>query len=277
MDPDGCEVVRLRCPTPVAEGYAAVVDRIADHYLELVSHIMWADHTLGIGTPGSISPSTGLLRNCNATIMNGRPLQQDLAHRIGRVFSMANDANCFVLAEARLGAAIEFQDVFGVVLGTGVGAGLLVGGALVVGRNGIGGEWGHMVLDPSGPPCYCGRKGCVERYLSGPALAWMYAECTGMRMEADQIVALARAGEDAANGVLDRFLDCFAHALANVVAIIDPQVIVVRGGLASIDELYSIGTERLHKLAFSAPYETPVLRNRLGNTSGVIGAAMIGV
>ncbi len=277
LDGLGREVVRLRCPTPIAYGYAAVVERISEHYRELVARIGGAAHTLGVGTPGSLSPSTGLLRNCNATALNGRPLQKDLENRVGRAFSIVNDANCFALAEARLGAATQCRDVLGLVLGTGVGAGLVLGGQLVVRRNGIAGEWGHMVLDPSGPPCYCGRRGCVERYLSGPALAREYADRTKQLVDAEEVVSRARAGEPAAAAVLDRFLDHFSHAVANVVAVVDPQVIVIGGGLASIDEIYTQGVERLGRLAFSDRFETPLLRNTMGNTAGVFGAAMIGI
>lgn len=207
LDGQGREFVRLRRATPVAGGYGAVVESIAQHYRELAACIGDAPHTLGMGTPGSISPSTALLRNCNATVLNGQPLQADLEVRIGRALRMANDANCFVLAEARLGAARQFQDVLGLVLGTGVGAGLVVGGQVVAGRNGIAGEWGHMVLDPSGPPCYCGRRGCVERYLSGPSLAHAYGGCAGHSIDAQGVVRLARAGNPGAAATLDRFLD----------------------------------------------------------------------
>ena len=277
LDNQGREVVRLRRATPVAAGYGAVIENIAQHYRELAVCIGDAPHTLGMGTPGSISPSTALLRNCNATVLNGKPLKADLESRIGRSFCMANDANCFVLAEARLGAARPFQDVLGLVLGTGVGAGLVIGGQVVTGRNGIAGEWGHMVLDPSGPACYCGRRGCVERYLSGPSLAHAYGDCAGLSIDAQDVVRLARAGNPGAAATLDRFLDHFAHALANVIAVVDPQAIVLGGGLASIDEIYTQGVQRLRRLVFSDRFETPVLRNRLGNAAGVFGAAMIGV
>lgn len=277
LDSRGRELERLRSPTPIEKGYGAVVERISENYRELVARIEGVPHTLGIGTPGSISPSTGLLRNCNATAMNGKPLQADLESQIGRSFSMANDANCFAYAETHLGAAAQFQDVLGLVLGTGVGAGLVVGGQLVTGRNGIAGEWGHMVLDPSGPPCYCGRRGCVERYLSGPSLALQYADLTGQQLDSEGVASRAKDGEKLAMVTLDRFLDYFAHAVANVVAVVDPQVIVLGGGLAGIDEIYTQGVERLSRLAFSDRFETPVLRNTMGNAAGVFGAAMIGI
>ncbi|MDA8520658.1 ROK family protein [Acidovorax sp. NCPPB 4044] len=277
LDAGGQECERLRCATPVQEGYEPVVESIARLYESLAERVGQGKHTLGIGTPGSISPATQLLRNCNATGLNGRPLHRDLEARIGRPFAMANDANCFALAESRMGAAAQSQEVLGIVLGTGVGAGLVVHGRLVEGRNGIAGEWGHMVLDPQGPACYCGRRGCVERYLSGPALEQAYRQATGTDMDAARIVDRARAGEGAAAAVFDRFLDRFAEALANVVAVLDPQAIVIGGGLASIDELYTEGVRRLLERVFCDAYTTPVLRNRLGNAAGVFGAAMVGI
>ncbi|MDA8453250.1 ROK family protein [Acidovorax sp. GBBC 3334] len=277
LDAGGQECERLRSATPVQEGYEPVVESIARLYESLAERVGQGKHTLGIGTPGSISPATQLLRNCNATGLNGRPLYRDLEARIGRPFAMANDANCFALAESRMGAAAQSQEVLGIVLGTGVGAGLVVHGRLVEGRNGIAGEWGHMVLDSQGPACYCGRRGCVERYLSGPALEQAYRQATGTDMDAARIVDRARAGEGAAAAVFDRFLDRFAEALANVVAVLDPQAIVIGGGLASIDELYTEGVRRLLERVFCDAYTTPVLRNRLGNAAGVFGAAMVGI
>ncbi|CAM3424713.1 ROK family protein [Paracidovorax anthurii] len=277
LDDHGKECARTRCATAADEGYDAVVLRIAGVYRDLAKGLAQGEHTLGIGTPGSLSPATGLLRNCNAVALNGHPLHHDLEQALGRGFALANDANCFALAETRLGAAAPYTDVLALVLGTGVGAGLVVGGELIQGRNGIGGEWGHMVLDPSGPQCYCGRRGCVERYLSGPALERQYAQWSGAPLDAARIAQRARAGEKEASAVMDRFLDYFAQAVASAVALVDPQAIVIGGGLAGIDALYAQGVERLHALVFCDRYETPVLRNRLGNSAGVVGAAMIGI
>lgn len=277
LDSHGGELTRLRRSTPVKDGYAAVVQGIVDVYRELADSVGDAEHTLGIGTPGSISPATGLLRNCNATVMNGNPLYSDLATRLRRPFAMTNDANCFALAEARLGAAAGAERVLGLVLGTGVGGGLVAGGRVVHGRNAIAGEWGHMVLDPAGPPCYCGRRGCTERYLSGPSFEQNYAATAGTATGAARIVELARKGDQRAGLVLDQFLARFAHAVANVIAVLDPDVIVLGGGLASIDEIYTVGARRLRDVVFSDTFDTPILRNKLGNEAGVFGAAMTGV
>ncbi|WP_347483929.1 ROK family protein [Vandammella animalimorsus] len=276
LDKDGNECIRLKYATPRGS-YSTIVQRIVDLYKDLSFFVGNEVHTLGIGTPGSISPTTGLLRSCNATQLNGHPLHRELERRIGKPFAIENDANCFALAEAQLGAAKEYEDVLALVLGTGVGAGLIVRGHLVSGRNRIAGEWGHMVLDPQGPQCYCGRRGCVESYLSGPALERQYTQITGQKLSTEQIVHRAQFNDQDACRILDHFTEYFAQAVASAVALVDPQTIVIGGGLASIDALYTKGAHRLRNLVFSDFYETPILRNQLGNSAGVIGAAMIGI
>lgn len=276
LDKDDNECIRLKYANP-RSSYTAIVQRIVDLYQALALSIGNAAHTLGIGTPGSISPKTGLLRNCNTTQLNGHPLYHELERRIGKPFAIENDANCFALAEAQLGAAKEYEDVLALVLGTGVGSGLIVRGQLVSGRNRIAGEWGHMTLDPQGPQCYCGRRGCVESYLSGPALERQYTQITSQKLSTEQIVHRARFDDQDARRIIDHFTEYFAQAVASAVALVDPQVIVIGGGLASIDDIYTKGAHRLRKLVFSDFYETPILRNQLGNSAGVIGAAMIGI
>jgi len=271
------ERFRMRVDTGASDGYAQVLQRIVGLYRGVVEEIGGRAHTLGICTPGSISAKTGLLKNCNATQLNGHPLQADLKAHLARDFALDNDANCFAMAEARRGAGAGFGSVLGLVMGTGVGAGIVIDGRLLGGRHGIAGEWGHMSVDPAGPACYCGRKGCVERYLSGQALEAAYLQATGEMPGLAVIVERARSGEDAAATLLDRFLDDFAAAVASVVAVLDPDVIVLGGGLASIEELYSTGATRLSGLVFNDAFDTPLVRNTLGNSSGVIGAAMIGV
>jgi len=271
------ECMRLKLETRASEGYGRVLERIVHIYHTLSSALDNGAHTLGVCTPGSISVKTGLLKNCNATQLNGHPLQADLRERLGRPFALENDANCFAIAEARNGAGVGFGTVLGLVLGTGVGAGVVFDGRLLAGRHGIAGEWGHMAINPDGPSCYCGRKGCVERYLSGSALEASYLELSGQMIELSDIVGQARAGEKHSSVLLDKFLSDFASAVANVVAVLDPGVIVIGGGLASIDELYTVGVERLSRTVFNDSFETPVRRNALGNSAGVIGAAMIGI
>jgi fructokinase len=277
LDANHRECQRYRLETRAFEGYEAVLERIVHVYEHLADSAGDTAHTLGICTPGSISARTGLLKNCNATQLNGNPLQADLHRRLRRPFVLENDANCFALAEAGKGAGTGFGTVIGLVLGTGVGAGIVRDGSLLSGRHGIAGEWGHMSIDPNGPACYCGRNGCVERYLSGQALEQMYREVAGESLSLSCIVDRAREGEGHAPVLFDAFLANFAAAVANVVAILDPDAIVIGGGLASIDEIYSVGAERLSRAVFNDAFETPVLRNALGNSAGVIGAAMIGV
>ncbi|WP_284425480.1 ROK family protein [Acidovorax sp. SUPP1855] len=271
------ECRRIRMETRASDGYLPVLQRIIEMHSQLAAVVLGEEATLGICTPGSISKTTGLLKNCNATELNGHPLQADLRQRLGRPFAMENDANCFAIAEARQGAGSEHGCVLGLVLGTGVGAGIVVDGRVWSGRHGIAGEWGHMSIDPDGPACYCGRQGCVERYLSGTALEASYRQSTGQSADVARVVEMARHGDGAAVELLDRFLSQFAGAVANVVAVLDPDVIVIGGGLASMDELYEEGALRLQRMVFNDDFHTPVLRNRLGNSAGVIGAAMVGV
>lgn len=277
LDGEYRECLRLRLETRASEGYERVLERIVHIYHMLRNAVGNGSHTLGICTPGSISGTTGLLKNCNATQLNGNPLQADLSGRLGHPFALGNDANCFAMAEARHGAGAGFGTVLGLVLGTGVGAGVVLDGRLLAGRHGIAGEWGHMAINPDGPSCYCGRKGCVERYLSGRALEASYLELSGQMVELSDIVGQARAGEKHSSVLLDKFLSDFASAVANMVTILDPDIIIIGGGLASIDELYTVGVERLSKTVFNDSFETPVHRNALGNSAGVIGAALLGI
>ena len=277
LDDQRNELVRLRVQTDVAEGYRPVVNRIAQMYASLNSAIQNKPHTLGICTPGTVSNNTGLLKNSNATQLNGFPLKNDLGRLLKRPFALENDANCFALAEATFGAAKGYKNVFGLVMGTGVGAGIVVNGTLLNGRNRVAGEWGHMSIDPQGPICFCGRNGCVERYISGKALEESYYQLSGRRQPLEAIVQSAQAGESCALLVMEAFLDKFADAVANVVAVLDPDVIVVGGGLASIDYIFTEGRERLMRIVFGNAFDTPIVRNILGNTAGVIGAAIIGI
>jgi len=277
LDDQYRECRRIRMETRACDGYAQVLQRIVDMHSQLGLVAAGKETTLGICTPGSISQATGLLKNCNATELNGHPLQMDLQQRLGRSFALENDANCFAMAEAGHGAGSGHECVLGLVLGTGVGAGIVVGGRLRGGRHGIAGEWGHMSIDPAGPACYCGRKGCVERYLSGSSLEARYLEDAGHWADAAGIVMMARQGDRIASALMDEFVEKFASALANVVAVLDPDVIVIGGGLASVDELYAEGVQRMREIVFNDGFHTPVLRNMLGNSAGVIGAAMAGV
>ena len=275
MDASGEIVERLRQPTPTAEGYAAILDNIADIVEKLDKH---AGHQcrVGIGTPGSLSPSSGLLRNSNTTCLNQMPVKQDLEQRLARGIRIANDANCFALSEAVDGAGKDYGSVFGVIMGTGVGGGIVFNKHLHQGSHHIAGEWGHNVLDPNGPDCYCGRKGCVETFLSGPGLTNAFRRAGGDEaMGATEIVAAAANGDTVAGDVFANYLDAFGKALATVINILDPEVVVLGGGMSNITQLYSEGVAALARYVFNEELLTPVLPNRHGDSGGVRGAAWL--
>ena len=287
LDEAGAVLLRERRATPVADGYDAILANIAE-LVRFLERSAGANCRVGIGTPGALSAATGLLKNSNTTCLNGKPLLDDLQQRLARPVRIANDANCFALSEARDGAARGANVVFGVILGTGVGGGIVVRGELVQGLQHIAGEWGHNVLEPDGPRCYCGKRGCVETFLSGPAFVDGYntAQGTSLASAAD-IAARAAAGEAAAGVALARYLERFGRALSVVVNILDPDVIVLGGGMSNIEALYTIGRERLAEQVFSAHGDadgapgnrekllTPLRRNLHGDSSGVRGAALL--
>ena len=265
---------RVRVATERERGYEHIVERVAGVVEKLRSYAPDV-RTVGIGTPGSLSSRTGTLKNSNTTCLNGRPLRDDLAARIGLPVLLENDANCFALAEAQHGAAVGFRMVFGVILGTGVGGGIVVDGRLWSGPQHIAGEWGHHAIDPAGPACYCGQRGCVETLLSGPALEAMYRAAGGGSGTAVEIAGRAASGDRVAGAVLDAWLDRFGRALANVVSILDPDVVALGGGLSNIDALYTRGREAVARCVFNDELRTPIVQNRLGDSAGVIGAALL--
>ncbi|MEM7505356.1 MAG: ROK family protein [Pseudomonadota bacterium] len=236
---------------------------------------------VGIGTPGSLSPDTGLLRNSNSVVLNGRPFDRDITDALGREVRVANDANCFALAEAKSGAGQGAEIVFGVILGTGVGAGIVARGELVIGRNAVGGEWGHNPLpgmlpaELPGPECYCGRRGCVEAWCAGPALAAQYSKAGGDAVGAAEIAKRAGDGEALARTVLQSHARHVANALSAVVNILDPDVIVLGGGLCHLDHLYTDLPELMRPMVFSDSFQTPIRKAELGDSAGVVGAAWL--
>ncbi|MBX3028424.1 ROK family protein [bacterium] len=273
-DATGQVLRRERVPTESARGYDYVVDTVA----ALVERLRAAHPdaaTIGIGTPGAISSRTGLMKNSNTACLNGRDLAGDLRRRIGSPLRVENDANCFALAEARHGAGQGGRLVFGVILGTGVGGGLVIDGRLWSGPQHIAGEWGHHVIDVQGPPCYCGQRGCVEALIAGPAVERRYRERGGDAAAMPAIVVRARAGEALAREVLDELLAHYGRAMANLVTILDPDVVVLGGGLSLIDELYDAGREAVARRVFNDELRTPIRRHQLGDSAGVIGAALL--
>src|SRR5881398_3604889 len=267
---------RRRLPTERERGYEHIVERVAGVVGALRASAPGCD-VVGIGTPGSLSARDGTLKNSNTTCLNGRPLQADLERRLGMPVRLENDANCFALAEARGGAALGHGLVFGVILGTGVGGGLVIDGRVWTGPQHIAGEWGHHAIDPAGPACYCGQRGCVETFLSGPALEAAYRAAGGPSQAAAEVAARAAGGEPRAAAVVDRYLDRFGRALANVVNILDPDVVVLGGGLSNLDVLYTQGRDAVARYVFNDELTTPIVPNRLGDSAGVIGAALLTV
>ena len=280
LDPDGRENFRKRVPTPRQAGsgeYRGIIENtcgLIAEVLEIVPRGCRA--TIGIGTPGCLDPATGLLGNSNTNCLNGRPLQTDIESAIGRPVGLANDANCFALAESLRGAARNHRTVFGIIMGTGCGGGICIDGSIHNGRNGIGGEWGHVSIDPRGEACYCGNRGCIETKISGPGVERAFFSRHNYRLKMEEIVRGFRNGVPACALIFEQFLEDFGRALGGLVSILDPDAVVLGGGLSEIDELYSLGAENMRRYAFHGHAATPVLKNRLGNSAGVFGAAWIG-
>ena len=267
---------RLRIETQSARGYGHIVARIGHLVERMRTETGTRPRRVGIGTPGVLDPRSRTLKNSNTTCLIGRPLQRDLERELDAEIVMANDANCFALAEARLGAGRGAQTVFGVIAGTGVGGGIVTGGEVLYGCQGIAGEWGHNILVPDGPPCYCGRRGCVETILSGPALEGHYASLAGSRLRLPEIVERGTgSGDPHAEATMERLVVHFGRALAYVINILDPHIIVLGGGVSNIDLLYTRGVREVRRHVFNDRLETRIVRHALGDSAGVFGAALL--
>ena len=279
LDGAGAELSRDRVATP--DSYEGVLEQVSALVRDAELHAGGRALGLGIGTPGSLSPETRLMRNAFNTALNGQALDQDLCRVLGRPVRVENDANCFALAEATAGAGKGAGVVFGVILGTGVGGGVVVSGELVAGRNGICGEWGHNPVprasaeELTAARCDCGRPGCLEAWCSGPGLEADHFRTTGSEMPAAMIASFAEAGDMAARETLERHTDRLGRALAAVVNLLDPDVIVLGGGLSKLDHLYRDLPEAMREHVFSDVFETRIVPNRLGDSAGVIGAAWL--
>ncbi len=274
LDANHQPLFRQRVATEAEHGYEHILARITNLAGALRANAPTCA-ALGIGTPGAISTVDGTMKNSNTTCLNGRDLRGDLERTLGLPIVMENDANCFALAEAMAGAGRGAGLVFGVIMGTGVGGGIVINGSLRRGVQNIAGEWGHHCIDPNGPPCYCGHRGCVEAHISGPAVSRQYAARTGESLTMAAIVDRARAGHPPAMELLDYFLDRFGRSLANVINILDPDLIVLGGGLSNIDELYTRGRDAVARYVFNDQLRTPIVRYQLGDSAGVIGAALL--
>lgn len=273
-------LIRKRIDTEADGGYEHVLHRINLLIDEIGSEIGEQPTIIGMGTPGAIDPPTGLLKNSNSQSINKKPFKKDLEALLGFPTVMANDANCFALAEARMGIVPdvdpEAKVVFGVIMGTGCGGGVVVNGQVINGKQGIGGEWGHNFLDESGGPCYCGKSGCVETIISGTGLENYYEQISGVRKRLKNILPDARSGVDPnAVKTLDRLIHFFGLAISNVINILDPDVIVLGGGVGNIEELYTRGVAETEKFVFNPRLDTKIVKPKLGDSAGVFGAAFL--
>lgn len=280
LDDDGVELLRHRVPTPQGD-YAATLLAIAG-LVNRAEAELGEPCTIGVGTPGAVSKATGRLKNANSVCLNGKPVLQDLQNQLQRPVMISNDANCFALSEATDGAGMGAAVVFGVIIGTGAGAGIVVNGHVLTGANGIAGEWGHNPLpwagrhEVPGPECYCGKRGCIETYLSGPGMMKLHQDDTGVLLHPAEIGDRAEAGDIACERSLQVYENRLARSLAHVINILDPDVIVLGGGMSNLSRLYARVPELWGQWVFSDRVDTRLVKHRFGDSSGVRGAAWLG-
>jgi fructokinase len=272
-------ILRTRIDTEASKGYAHVVNQIQRLVTQMESTSKIKPSSIGFGTPGVLDPMLQTMKNCNSTNLNGQPLQKDLEEALNLKVVLANDANCFALAEAHWGIVKEkapaAKMVFGIIMGTGVGGGLVYSGHVWAGKHGIAGEWGHNFLDESGGPCYCGKSGCVETVISGPATERYYEKITGNKKRLKEIVELYKNGDASGIKTIDRLCFYFGKAVSVITNMLDPDVIVVGGGVGNIEALYSKGLDSLSTHIFNNRLDVPVLKPSLGDSAGVFGAAAL--
>lgn len=273
-------LVRERIPTGQQQGYPHILNQIKKLIDKMAEEIGERPLKVGVGTPGKLDPTSGLLKNSNTVCLNNKPFKTDLEALLKIPVTIANDANCFALAETKMGVVkshgLNAEVVFGIILGTGVGGGLVVHGKIINGRHGIGGEWGHNFLDESGGKCYCGQIGCVETVISGTFTQRYYKSLSGHEKPLQEIVALSRNGNDAnAIKTIKRLTHFFGKAISVVIDIVDPDVVVIGGGVGNIDELYIDGVQSAKEYVFNDGLETIFLKPELGDSAGVFGAAML--
>ena len=266
---------RERIPTESEKGPSHIINQILILYKKAILFINNAPHTIGVGSPGSLSPKTKLLRNSNTLCLNGLPLQQLIEKALQKKIILENDANCFALAEANMGAGQNYDLVFGVIMGTGCGGGFVINNNLRVGPQQIAGEWGHSVINSDGPPSYCGNNGCVETYISGGGLENILKSHGILSLTAKDFLNKKQHTDDE-KFILKNFYSNFGIALANIINIIDPDIVILGGGLSNHDGLYDIGIQETYNRVFHESPSTPIVKNKLGDSAGVIGAALIG-
>lgn len=271
---------RMRIPTEQNKGYLHILRQISKLIETLSAETGVRPSRIGLGHPGTLDPQSQTLKNSNTTILNGKPMKRDLENFLSIPISMANDANCFAIAEAEMGAVYEAMPeakvVFGVIMGTGVGGGLVINGKVLGGRQGIAGEWGHTFLDDESGTCYCGKSGCIEQLISGPALEAYYADLSGTPRKLGEIYKRHEADRDEiATKTIRRLIRYFGKGMANVINIVDPDAVVIGGGVGNIDALYTDGVREVEKHVFNNRLETIFLKPKLGDSAGVFGAALL--
>ncbi|MEO8582284.1 MAG: ROK family protein [Flavitalea sp.] len=277
---DPTPFIKIRVDTEASQGYPHIVDQIKKLVNQMSAQSGLKPETIGFGTPGVLDPILQTMKNCNSTQLNNMPLKEDVEEALGIPIEIANDANCFALAETKWGIVKEeapnAKMVFGIIMGTGVGGGIVFNKTVWGGCQGIAGEWGHNFLDESGGPCYCGRVGCVETVLAGPALQKYYFSLTGEKIMLEEIVSRYEKGMDeCAKKTIERLLFFFGKAVSVVTNILDPDVIVIGGGVGNIDHLYSEGPSSLKQFIFNNRVDVKILRPSLGDSAGVFGAAAL--
>jgi fructokinase len=280
LDENMSIVVRKRIPTEAEKGYKHILNQVLKLANEVAEEINERPEYVGIATPGMLEPETQTMKNCNTVCMNGQRMKDDLQSILNAPVKLANDANCFALAETLMGAGKNYPDaklVFGVIMGTGVGGGLVVNKTIIEGRQGLGGEWGHNILEEGGMACYCGKKGCVEQVISGPALEKFYMLSSNKLLNLREIVTSFREGFDIhATGTIERLLEYYGRAISTLINVIDPDLVIIGGGVGNIDLLYTEGYERIKKYVFNeGRLSTPIVKPMLGDSAGVFGAALL--
>lgn len=272
-------IERIRIPTNAHNGYQHIIDQIVQLVDLLKTKTGYSPKIIGIGTPGAIDIKTQTIKNSNTVCLIGQPIKADLEARLKITVEMENDANLFALAETHYGVVKDLdsppQTVFGVIMGTGVGGGIVINGKLIKGLHHVAGEWGHNYLTKSGGKCYCGKIGCVETVISGPATERYYQSLTNTSLPLEKIYKLSKSGDPDAKKTIDRLLHFFAKAIASIINILDPEVIILGGGVGNIDALHTIGRELTRDFIFNEHFETLFLHPKLGDSAGVLGAALL--
>jgi len=273
-------VVRMRIPTESVKGYEHILSQIKKLIEQVTEQVGERPAKIGFATPGVLEPDSQLMKNSNTTCLNGKPMKKDLEELLGIPVQLANDANCFALAEALMGAGKDYpraEVVFGVIMGTGVGGGLVVNNKIIGGHHGIGGEWGHNILEENGEPCYCGKAGCVEQVIAGPALERYYEKSSGEKLSLKDILEAYHTGNNThATATIERLLEFYGRAISTLINVLDPGLIVIGGGVGNIDLLYTAGYEKIKKYIFNkGVVTTPILKPKLGDSAGVFGAALL--